>query len=123
MDSSFRASLWVFLCVILAAGTAFAQDTLSTSPPPTATPPPAHVSFVDGTATIDRDGERDAAVAGLPLVAGDRIRTEAGRVEILFPDGSALHLDEHTTADLLAGDLIRLIEGRLLLHAAGAPEP
>ena len=29
----------------------------------------------------------------MPLLAGDRVRTENGRVEVLFADGSTLHLD------------------------------
>src|SRR5437762_845833 len=61
--------------------------------------PPAHVSFVDGSAVLERDGRADPAPADMPLLAGDRIRTQNGRVEILFADGSTLHLDANTTID------------------------
>ena len=70
----------------------FGQD--PAPPEPAATDPPAHVSVVDGTALLERDGRTDTEVLSMPLLAGDRVRTEAGRVEILFNDGSALHLDE-----------------------------
>ena len=52
----------------------------------------AHVSFVDGSAVLERDGQRDSAPANMPLLAGDRLRTQNGRVEILFADNSTLHL-------------------------------
>src|SRR6476619_6566923 len=32
--------------------------------------PPAHVSFVDGTAVLERDGQRESSPANMPLLAG-----------------------------------------------------
>src|SRR3954467_13309302 len=61
--------------------------------------PPAHVSFVDGTAVLERDGQRDSSPLNMPRLAGDRLRTENGRVQILFADNSPLHLDTNTTID------------------------
>src|SRR5262245_52638267 len=58
--------------------------------------PPAHVSFVDGNAVLERDGQRESAPSNMPLLAGDRVRTQNGRVEILFADNSTLHLDNDT---------------------------
>ena len=55
--------------------------------------PPAHVSYVDGGAVLERKARADASPENMPILAGDRVRTEAGRVEILFVDGSTLHLD------------------------------
>src|SRR3954470_20534996 len=55
------------------------------------TEPPAHVAFVDGAAVLERDGHSDGSPASMPLLAGDRVRTQNGRVEVLFADGSALH--------------------------------
>ena len=54
---------------------------------------PAHIAVVDGTATIERDGRVETAEENILLLAGDRLRTERGRVEVLFADGSALDLD------------------------------
>ncbi|HYU26867.1 MAG TPA: FecR family protein, partial [Thermoanaerobaculia bacterium] len=81
--------------------------------------PPAHVSFVDGSAVLERDGQPDAAPANMPLLAGDRIRTQAGRVEILFADGSTLHLDANTTVDFQSDELVRLLDGRIRLAIPG----
>src|SRR4029077_10336308 len=49
---------------------------------------PAHVAYVEGTVTLERDGALEAAIANMPIVAGDRLRTTVGRIELLFPDGS-----------------------------------
>ena len=80
---------------------------------------PAHISVVDGTATLERDGRSDGELLSMPLLAGDRVRTQAGRVEILFADGSALHMDEHTTVDFQSDEVVRLLDGRLRLTVAG----
>ena len=79
---------------------------------------PAHISFVDGTVTLEREGRLEPAEANLALLAGDRLRTKAGRVEILYADGSALYLDEGTDLDLLADSLVRLLTGRLRFSIA-----
>jgi hypothetical protein len=119
MNLSHRARLWVFVCLIGAASTVAAQ----TTPSPTAPPPIAHVSALDGAASLDRDGITDALTPGWPLLSGDRIRTDSGRVEVLFTDGSALHIDQATSADILAADLLRLLSGRIYLYAAGMRDP
>ena len=85
-----------------------------------ATDPPAHVSVVDGTALLERDGRTDTEVLSMPLLAGDRVRTQAGRVEILFTDGSALHLDEHTMVDFQSDEVVRLLNGRVRLSVSAA---
>jgi hypothetical protein len=86
---------------------------------PQATDPPAHISVVDGAAVLERDGQSDPASASMPLLAGDRIRTQGGRVEVLFADGSSLHLDANTLVDFQSDEVIRLLDGRVRLHIAG----
>src|SRR5436309_13650220 len=76
---------------ICAPVSTLAQPPEAANPDAMAADPPAHVSFVDGAAVLDRDGQPDSAPANMPLLAGDRLRTQGGRVEILFADGSALH--------------------------------
>lgn len=83
---------------------------------------PAHISFAEGSVTLEREGRLEPAEANLALLAGDRLRTRGGRVEILFADGSALYLDENTELDLLADSLIRLLTGRLRLSIARTTE-
>ena len=54
-----------------------------------------------------------------PAIACARRR---GRVEILFADGSALHLDDQTTVDFQSDEVVRLLDGRVRLsdRRAGA---
>jgi hypothetical protein len=79
---------------------------------------PAHVAIVDGAASLERDGRREALEENTLLLAGDRLRTERGRVEVLFDDGSVLDIDEFTSMDLLSDSLVRLTAGRLRLAIA-----
>jgi Family of unknown function (DUF6600)/FecR protein len=108
-----RPRLPVLVLVCLAAGRASLAQ-----PGPETYTTPAHVSAVQGAASIERNGQVDPVAENLPLLEGDRLRTDAGRLEILLPDGSALALDQHTTLDLLAGGLIRLSSGRLVFVVA-----
>lgn len=101
-----RLFAFVVSAALLGASSALAQAT-----------PPAHISVVDGSATVDRETGSETAVADLPIVAGDRVHTTEGRAEILLGDGSALHLDEQTAIDVNAADVVRLLGGRLVLFA------
>jgi Family of unknown function (DUF6600)/FecR protein len=89
----------------------------------TADIPPPHLARVDGTATLDREDVAETVTAGVPLVPGDRVRTERGRVEVLFPDGSALDLDEYSAIEFEGPTLLRMTSGRVILFAAGASNP
>jgi hypothetical protein len=80
---------------------------------------PAHISLVDGTAVLEREGRTEAAPTSMPLLGGDRLRTQAGRVEVLFADGSTLHLDANTSLDFQSDELVRLLDGRVRLMVAG----
>lgn len=119
MTSMCRASLWVLLVLVFSPPAGFAQ----TEPVPQPDAPPAHLSIIEGTAFVERDGRSDAAVANLPLLDGDRLRTEDGRLEVILPDGSLLHLDRATTLDVMAADLFRLLQGRVYVIARGVRDP
>src|SRR5687768_15133717 len=80
---------------------------------------PAHVSHVDGTVSLEREGRAESSPLNMPLLSGDRLRTVDGRVEVLFADGSTLHLDARSTIDVQSDDLVRLTEGRLRLNILG----
>ena len=88
--ASSAARAW--LCLVLRARHRGCQD----ADQPT-TPAPAHLSFVDGSATLDRESQARTgnrrACRSFPAIACRRPR---GRVEVLFPDGSALDVDEFT---------------------------
>ena len=80
---------------------------------------PAHVAFVEGAATLEREGRAENAPLNMPLLSGDRLRTSEGRVEILFSDGSTLYLDARTTIDFQSDELLRLIDGRVRVNIPG----
>jgi hypothetical protein len=84
-----------------------------------ATATPAHISLVDGAAILERDGRSETAPASMPLLAGDRVRTQNGRVEILYADNSTLHMDANSLVDFQSDDVVRLLGGRVRLNIAG----
>jgi hypothetical protein len=84
-------------------------------------PPAGYVSAIEGAARLDRDGELTDVDRGVPIVAGDRLRTDAGRVEITLTDGTRLHLDRYSEIELPSDLVVRLARGRLLVTmSAGA---
>lgn len=74
---------------------------------------PAHVTAVNGSALIEHPDGEDTLETNLTLVEGDRVRTEDGRVEILFADGTLLHMDRDTVIDFQREDYVRVMEGRI----------
>ena len=105
-------SLLCVLVVCLPAAPARAQDAEVIDPP-------AHISVVEGSAQLERDGRADGDLTSMPILAGDRLRTQGGRLEVLFGDGSALHLDANTVVDFQSDEVVRLLEGRVRLNVAG----
>ena len=108
----FCRRIWVFVVSGFLIGFAPATAALAQTPdradqPRIAADAPAHVAYVDGSAVLERDGRRESSPENMPLLAGDRVRTQNGRVEILFGDGSTLHLDTDTTVDFQSNDLGR----------------
>ena len=81
---------------------------------------PAHIAIVEGTAWLERDNIVEAGSENVPLPVGDRLRTERGRLEVLFADGTVLDLDERTTVELLSDSLMRMQRGRVRLSIARA---
>jgi hypothetical protein len=83
---------------------------------------PAHAAVVEGSAVLAREGQVETLESGVPIVPGDRIRTDDGRVQILLGRESALSLESGTQIDLLDDALIRLTRGRVLAVLASADE-
>jgi hypothetical protein len=76
---------------------------------------PAHISHVEGAVALERDGQLDRSPRSMPLLTGDRLRTEGGRAEVLFADGSAMHVDAGTLIDFQSDEVVRLLAGRIRL--------
>ena len=112
--------LWLGLSSLTVPAVVAAQ-TPSQPPPPhsvvtdTSQPqqPPAHLAVVEGTVTLERDARVEPALANVPLLAGDRVRTEAGHVAVRFGSGSMLELDRFSDVDLQADSLVQLLSGAL----------
>ena len=79
-------------------------------------PPMGHVSLVDGSAALTRDGETLSLDENEPLVEGDHLATDRGRVQLLLTDGSLISLDEGTSLEILGPAFVRLIAGRLAIN-------
>ena len=84
---------------------------------------PAHVAFVDGAVSLEREGRAETSPLNMPILSGDRLRTADGRAEIQFADGSTLHLDMRSTIDVQSDDLVRLTDGRMRLNIVGPIRP
>jgi hypothetical protein len=106
-----RIAFAALLCVA-SSSSALAQDP----------PPPAYLAVVEGVATLERNGESEPAVRDMPFVEGDRLRTENGRVEIQFPDGTAIEVAEYSLVEAVTPTRVRLLAGTMdHIQRASAP--
>ena len=111
-----RAPLIALLC-LTAAASAYAQEPVSSA---AAVDAPAHIAFVEGGVDVVHDGVAERADPPALLVEGDIVRTANGRAEIVFGDGTLLHLDHSGELEVLAPDRLRLLEGRVIVRVSAA---
>jgi hypothetical protein len=116
MSARLRTLSTAALLTCLIAAAAAAQDV----PLPASAPPPANLAFVEGTVDHFHDGVADRAASATMLLDGDLVRTGNGRAEIVFADGTLLHLDHDTEIELLSPLRLRLSAGRVLLRVSAA---
>ena len=107
----------VFLCLV-AAGPARGQDAAVESNQSA----PANLAFVDGGVDLIHDGLVERAEPPMMLLEGDIIRTRSGRAEIVFADGSLLHVDYDAELEILGAEHVRLIRGRTILRVSLAAD-
>ena len=64
---------------------------------------PARIRALEGSAALQRQQEQDRVEATInaPVFQGDQLRTDDGRAEVEFPDGSILWLDSKTWVEFL----------------------
>src|SRR6185436_17864742 len=60
-----------------------------------------------------RDRNSEPAVRDIPFVQGDRLRTENGRAEIQFPDGTAIEVGEFSLVEAVTPSRVRLLAGTM----------
>ena len=116
-----RVSAAAFVACLIAVS-AYAQEAPSSSPAPA--PAPANLAHVDGAVDVVQDGVTERADPPLMLIEGDIVRTRDGRAEIVFGDGTLLHLAHDSELEILAGEHLRLTSGRAIVrlsHAAARP--
>jgi hypothetical protein len=101
-------ALFRHLCLVSAIAFAGAPRVHAQDPQP-----PAYLAVVTGEATLERAGAAEPATANMPFVPGDRLRTGAGRVEIAFPDGSAIEVGEDSEVEAVSATRVRLIAGTM----------
>jgi hypothetical protein len=118
LGSPMRASADGSQAVFAPGAYAAPQETRLDPQPASPDEVPAHIAIVDGAATLEREGRIESTIENVALVAGDRLQTERGRVEVLFADGSTLDVDEHSSVDFLSDSLMRLLAGRARLSIA-----
>ena len=111
-----RAPFIALFC-LTAAVSAYGQEPVS-SAPPVDTPP--HIAVVEGGVDVIHDGVAERADPPVLLVEGDVVRTANGRAEIVFGDGTLLHLDHSAELEVLAPDRLRLLEGRVIVRVSAA---
>ncbi len=74
---------------------------------------PAFLAVVEGNATLEREGEVVPAEQNMPFVQGDRLRTLDGRVQIVFPDGTAIEVAENSEVECISPTRVRLLAGTM----------
>ena len=108
------AAACVFCCLL--AVLASAQTEPISAPPPA----PANLAFADGSVDVVHDGVVEHAEPPSLLLDGDSVRTAYGRAEIVFADGTLLHLDRDGDVEMLAPDRLRLVAGRAIVRISAA---
>jgi hypothetical protein len=96
-----------------------AQEAAEQQPP--AEPPPGYLLGVEGSAVLERDNTTGDAIPGMPLLIGDRLRSEGGRLEVKWAERSELLLARYTDLDVLARGMVRVPRGRVTIKLITAP--
>ncbi|BCS34166.1 hypothetical protein TBR22_A33950 [Luteitalea sp. TBR-22] len=78
--------------------------------------PPPHLIRIEGAGVqVLRDGQPATAVAGEPVLFGDRLESGPAYAQVLWGDGSRIAVDRGARLEALAPDLLALTAGRALV--------
>ena len=115
--------LHAVLTTIVLSSAAFAAQVPDSGAPPAPATAPANLAYVEGGVEVTHEGVAERADPPMMLEEGDIVRTPGGRAEIVFGDGTLLHLDYNAEIEFLGPDRIRLLRGRALFRvSAAAPQ-
>jgi len=109
-----RISVAAALFCGLVARSAFAQEPAQTIASP------ANLAYAEGQVELVHEGVAERADPPVLLIDGDIVRTRHGPAEIVFAEGTLLHVDQNADLEILAPQRVRLLNGRLLVRVSAA---
>src|SRR6266542_429110 len=84
-------------------------------------PPPGHVAWVDGAVALERANQSEDAVSGMPLLVGDRLRADTGKVDLMWAEAAIVRVGRYTDLDVLSKSMLRLTRGRITVTIQNLP--
>jgi hypothetical protein len=112
----------------LVAVPASAQTTVSAQPPALSwdlapadaslSQAPPNLAYIEGAVDVVQDGMTGRADPPQMLLEGDVVRTRIGRAEIVFGDGTLLHLSNDSELGILSHGYLRLVTGRAIVRVS-----
>jgi hypothetical protein len=84
-------------------------------------PPPGHLASVDGDVVLERGNQSEEVVSGMPLLAGDRLRADSGKAELMWGEGTLIKVARYTDVDVLSKSMIRITRGRISVTIPNLP--
>ena len=79
----------------------------------------ASLSHADGAVTRLHGGAPAATTIGVSIMDGDQIETGNGRAEVVFLDGTVIHMDRQARVIVQGGDRFQALGGRISLRTSG----
>ena len=107
----------IALLISVLAAPVTAQD----DPAPTG-PAPLTINYVEGRVDVARDTGVLPAQAPDLLDDGDRLITASGRAELVFADGSVVHVDHDTDVRIDGEARLRIVRGHIIVRTSAALE-
>jgi hypothetical protein len=133
MANRLRVLAAVALFSSLSANSASAQGTVSAQPPAltwdiapadaaavAASQAPPNLAYVEGSVDVVQDGTTEPAEPPHMLLDGAIVRTRDGRAEIVFGDGTLLHLGAGSELEILDDQHLRLVTGRAIVRVSSS---
>ncbi len=111
---------WLGFVAVVPLSLASAVAAIAQDAPTASLPPPITLTYVDGRVDIARRDGVQAAQAPDVLEGGDRLITADGRAELVFADGSLVHVDRGS--DLRFDDDVpfSVVRGRVVVRTAAS---